>query len=318
MQIPAFFNLFGRAKRDSARVAVTFSGKEARFAKMKRSGGRPQLAMYATHPLATFTPAELAKICSAMRIGGVQFTSLLAPHEYQLQVVDAPSVPAEELKAAVRWRVKDTLNYHIDDATIDVLQIPANKQGGGSPQTLYVVAASNEVIKKRITLFEGAKLGLDIIDIPEMAQRNIAALFEDEGRALALLAFDESGGLLTFTSAGELYLARRIEIPIGQLLDANDNLRQQSFDRLELEIQRSLDYFDRQFSYVSVNRMLVSAPSQSGLLESLADNMSVPVERLDLNQVMDLTAVPELADSDSQVYALYALGAALRQEGRAL
>jgi MSHA biogenesis protein MshI len=133
-----------------------------------------------------------------------------------------------------------------------------------------------------------------------------------------VLAFDENGGLLTFTAAGELYLARRIEISRGQLLDANDSLRQQALDRLELEVQRSLDYVDRQFNYVSVNRMLVSAPRQSGLVERLSGNLSVPVERLDLTQVLDLTAVPELADSDVQADALHVLGAALRQERRAL
>ena len=51
-----------------------------------------------------------------------------------------------------------------------------------------------------------------------------------------LLAFDETGGLLTITSDGELYLARRIDISCGQLQDANESLRQQYFDRLELEV----------------------------------------------------------------------------------
>ena len=297
---------------------MSFSGKLAHFARVKSAGGKPQIVMYISHPLAAVAAAELGRVCSSMRIGGFQFTNLLLPSEYQLQVVEAPNVPAEELKAAVRWRVKDMLSYHVDDAAIDVLQIPASQQGGDRPQSLYVVTAHNEVIKKRTALFEDARLNLDIIDIPEMAQRNVAALFEDDGRALAVLAFDENGGLLTFTAAGELYLARRIEISRGQLLDANDSLRQQAFDRLELEVQRSLDYVDRQFNYVSVNRMLVSAPRQSGLVERLSGNLSVPVERLDLTQVLDLTAVPELADSDVQADALHVLGAALRQERRAL
>lgn len=318
MQIPAFLNFFRRAQGESARVVLSFNGNVAHFARMKKVSGKPQLAAYATQQLSALTPAELARACGAVHVGGFQFTNLLAPSEYQLQVVDAPNVPPDELKAAIRWRVKDALSYHIDDATIDVFQIPANQQGADRPQSLYVVSANNEVIKKRIALFGDAKLSLNIIDIPEMAQRNIAALFEDEGRALALLAFDENGGLLTITSAGELYLARRIEISSGQLLDSNEDLRRQSFDRLELEVQRSLDYFDRQFSYVTVNRMLIAAPRQSGLLESVADNMSVPVERLDLSQVIDLTAAPELADSDVQAEALYALGAALRVERRAL
>lgn len=208
------------------------------------------------------------------------------------------------------------LSYHVDDATIDILNIPANQTGGERKKSLYVVAASNEVIKRRSELFERAYMNLRVIDIPEMAQRNIAKLYEDDGRALALLAFDESGGLLTFTSNGELYLARRIEISAGQLQDANESLRQQYFDRLELEMQRSMDHFDRQFNHLAVRRLLVSGPQNVGLIERLTNSLDLSVERLVLSEVMDIDDAPELASDEAQVYALHALGAALRQEGR--
>jgi MSHA biogenesis protein MshI len=148
-----------------------------------------------------------------------------------------------------------------------------------------------------------------------MAQRNIAAQYENEGRGLALLAFDDTGGLLTFTGGGELYLARRIEISLGQLQDADENLRQQSYDRLELELQRSMDSFDRNFHHTAVNRLVVAAPVASGLIEKLRENMYVPVERVDLSQVLDLSEVPELLNEEAQLDAFYALGAALREEG---
>jgi len=97
-----------------------------------------------------------------------------------------------------------------------------------------------------------------VIDIPETAQRNIAALFEMEGRGLAMLVFGDEGGLLTITCDGELFLARRLDITLGQLQDADENLRQQYLDRVELEVQRSLDYFDRQFHHIPVNRLILS------------------------------------------------------------
>lgn len=299
-------------------MVACFRGNVALFVRVKWVGEKAKVVTYAVRQLSRLTAPELAQSSSALHINGFQFSTLLASSEYQLQAVEAPNVPPEELKAAIRWRIKDTLSYHVDDATIDVLQIPSGKQGTERAQSLYVVAASNEVIKKRIALFEEAKLNLDIIDIPEMAQRNIAALFEDEGRGLAVLAFDENGGILTFTGDGELYLARRIEISLGQLQDADENQRRQSFDRLDLEVQRSLDYFDRQFNQISVKRMLVAVPRSVGLVEVLQENLSVDVERLDLSQVLDLTEVPELASDEAQVDALYALGAALRQERRAL
>jgi MSHA biogenesis protein MshI len=159
---------------------------------------------------------------------------------------------------------------------------------------------------------------LSVIDIPEMAQRNIAALYETEGRGLAMLVFDERGGMLTFTCEGELYLARRLDITAGQIRDADEDLRLQCFDRVELEVQRSLDYFDRQFHQVSLSRILVCAPGGEELIRMLASNLGLQVEALNLSQAMDIAAVPALLDDDFLAESFTAIGAALRQERRAL
>ncbi|HYR06002.1 MAG TPA: pilus assembly protein PilM [Gallionella sp.] len=269
------------------------------------------------HETGVISAAALERLRRDAGFGGHHFTTLLSPGEYQLLLVEAPKVPADELKAAIRWKIKESLSYHIDHATVDVLQIPTSQSGPGRTQSLYAVAAANDVIQKRIELFEQARIKVDVIDIPEMAQRNIASLFEQEGSALAMLAFDDNGGLLTITSGGELYMARRIEISVGQLQDANENLREQCRDRVELELQRSLDYFDRQFNHLPVSRALVSAPDSTGLAEFLAAMISAKVEKLDLSQAMDISAVPALGDSEFAAYALPALGAALRSEGHA-
>jgi MSHA biogenesis protein MshI len=321
MKIPFFSGLIKKAKRVGADFAITISGNGVHFARVKYVAGRPQVVTYAFHPLTGvkspgITAIALEKIRKGMKVGDYQFSTLLAPGEYQLLQVEAPNVPEDEMKAAVRWSIKDMLSYHVDDATIDILNIPANQGGMERKKSLYVVVAPNDVIKKRTELFERAHINLRVIDIPEMAQRNIAKLYEDEGRALALLAFDENGGLLTFTGNGELYLARRIEISAGQLQDANESLRQQYFDRLELEMQRSMDHFDRQFNHLAVRRLLVSGPQNVGLVERLANNLGLPVEHLVLSEVMDIDDAPELSSAESQVYALHALGAALRQEER--
>ncbi|MDH2916913.1 MAG: agglutinin biogenesis protein MshI [Gallionella sp.] len=310
--------MFNRGNRDSGWVAVALSSKGVYLAEAKYVGVRPQVTRCAFYPAEEVTSTVLEKIRKEAQLDGGRYTTLLSANEYQLMMVDAPSVPVDELKTAIRWKIKDALNYHIDDATIDVLQIPAGKYGSERPQSLYAVAASNETIRKRIALFEKAKFDLRVIDIAEMAQRNIAALYEAEGRGLGLLAFDDEGGLLTITYEGELFLARRIEISLGQLQDADEGMRQQYRDRVVLEVQRSMDYFDRQFHHISIERMLVSAPADLGVAQLLAGNMGLPVEELDLTQAMDIIGVPELADSEYASYALHALGAALRLEKKAL
>jgi MSHA biogenesis protein MshI len=318
MEFPQFLKLFKRSSRESGWVAVAISKRGIHIAQTKFIGSRPQVTKCAFYPLAEVSASALEKVRKDAQLVDFKCTTLLSASEYQLMMVDAPNVPVNELKTAIRWKIKDSLNYHIDDATIDVLQIPSNKYGSDRPQSLYAVAASNETIRKRIELFEKAKIELGVIDIPETAQRNIAALFEVEARGLAMLTFGDEGGLLTITCDGELFLARRIDITLGQLQDADENLRQQYQDRVELEVQRSLDYFDRQFHHIPVNRILLSAPASIGLDKLLTSSLGIPVEMLDLAQGMDIFAVPELSDSEFASYALPVLGAALRQEKKAL
>lgn len=312
------FSLFERGSREAGWTSVSFANKGVYVAQAKYVGTRPQITRCAFYPVEEINSAALEKIRKEALLENARITTLLAANEYQLMMVDAPNVPVDELKTAIRWKIKDLLSCHVDDATVDVLQIPIGKYGSERPQSLYAIAASNETIRKRINLFEKAKIDLSVIDIPETAQRNIAALYETEGRGLALLAFNDEGGLLTITSDGELFLARRIDISIGQLSDADESLRQQSRDRVELEVQRSLDYFDRQFHHIAIDRMLVSAPDELGLAQLLGENLGLPVAALELAQGTDIIGVPELADSEFASYALPALGAALRLEKKAL
>jgi MSHA biogenesis protein MshI len=318
MEMSQFFKVFKQSSRANGWNAVVISKRGVHIAQAKYVGLRPQVTKCAFYPLAEVSASALEKVRKDAQLDDAGFTTLLSASEYQMMMVDAPNVPVDELKTAIRWKIKDSLSYHVDDATIDVLQIPTNKYGGDRPQSLYAIASSNETIRKRIALFEKAKIELSVIDIPETAQRNIAALFEMEGRGLAMLVFGDEGGLLTITCDGELFLARRLDITLGQLQDANENLRQQYLDRVELEVQRSLDYFDRQFHHVPVNRMLLSAPESLGLDKVLTTSLGLPVEMLDLAQGMDIIAIRELSDSEFVSYALPALGAALRLEKKAL
>ena len=316
MGMPLISKLFKSKNHVDGRLAIGLDKDGVYLAKVKSVGGMPCVLRCEFHAMDGISAASLDKLRRVARLDTKGCITLLSSGEYQLSLVDAPNVPPEELKTAIRWKIKDNLLYPAEEATIDVLQIPSGRFGGSErAQAVYAVSAANDIIRKRIELFHQAGMELAVIDIQEMAQRNIAMAFEQEGRALALLAFDDHGGLLTFTSGGELYLARRIEVGISQLRDANDQLREQYHGRIELELQRSLDYFDRQFNHLPVNRVLVCAPDDTGLVEFLASVSDAGVEKLDLSQAIDISAIEALEDSEFVARALPTLGAALRQAG---
>lgn len=245
-------------------------------------------------------------------------STLLAGGEYQVLQVEAPNVPPDELKTAVRWRLKDMLDFHIDDATIDVLDIPVDKSGASRAHSMFAVAARNSLVQARQDLFAEAGVPLSVIDIPEMALRNISATLEQEGRGLAMLSFDDTGGLLTVTFNKELYLARRLEVTLPILQDTDADRRHAAFDKIALELQRSLDHFDRQYHFISVSRLMLAPTGVASLQDFLASNIYMPVESFELGDVFDLSEVPALQAQSEQIRFFLTLGAALRHEELAL
>jgi len=182
MPIPKLYTFFQNVSRDAGWTSVVLGSKGVYLAQAKYVGTRPQVTRCAFYPLEEVNSSALEKLRKEAQLEKARITTLLGANEYQLLMVEAPNVPVDELKASIRWKIKDSLNYHVDDATVDVLQIPSGKYGSERPQALYAVAASNETIRKRINLFDKARMELSVIDIAETAQRNIAALYETEGR----------------------------------------------------------------------------------------------------------------------------------------
>jgi MSHA biogenesis protein MshI len=277
--------------------------------------GKPDIALCDTYRKEGSHAATMARLRKEFKLNRYRCTTLLKNEEYQVHQVEAPSVPAAELKNAARWRVKDLVDYPLDAATFDVLDIPVDPDAPARNHSIYAVTARNSVIESYVKSFDEAEIALEAIDIPDLAQRNIAALFEPAGRGVAMLAFYANEGILTFTRGGELYLARRIEISLAQLAAADEARRQQYFERIALELQRSLDHFDRQYHYVTVAKLLLAPmPQDIGLQQYLAANIYVPVETIDLAAVMSFPRVPELKHPARQAQCLSAIGAALRDD----
>src|SRR5471032_1507962 len=311
---------FKRAKKNDGWLTVTFLSDGICVGSVKRvRDAKAQVELSAFYPAEpSHSPEMLERLSKDMQALGLRCSTMLGGREYQLLVVDAPNVPQDELKTAVRWRLKDMLDFHVDDATIDVADIPADKNAASHTHMMFVVAARSSVIESRQALFGDAKFKLSVIDIPKMAQRNISALLEPAGRGLAMLSFDGDGGLLTVNFNAELYLSRRIDVTLAQLLEPDSDKQQICYDKITLELQRSLDHFDRQFHYVTVAKLLLAPTGAPGLHEYLAANLYLAVEAMELADVFDLSKVPELAEVEQQRRFFLTLGAALRHEEAAL
>ena len=306
--------LFARARKYEGWLATAFGREGVSAVVVERpADGLPRVLGASYQAAQRPAPAEvLEKLGKELQAASRHCSTVLAGGEYQLLSLEAPAVPREELKTAVGWRLKDMLDFPLADATIDVFDIPGDPNGTQRGSSVFAVAARNSAVSARQALYTACKIGLSVIDIPEMAQRNIATLLETPGRGIAVLSFDGDGGLLTMSFNGELYQARRIDVTLPQLQSPDAS---QYYDRVTLELQRSFDHFDRQFHFISLARLMLMTGASDGLHAYLADNLYMPVEQLDLATVLDLSQAAELRAPAMQARYFLAIGAALRELG---
>ncbi|SMF34529.1 MSHA biogenesis protein MshI [Alteromonadaceae bacterium Bs31] len=233
---------------------------------------------------------------------------ILTHADYQLLMVEAPDVPEGELRDAIRWRVKDLISVPVENAAIDVFMLPADGSRGGKKMA-YVVAAEAERVKSLIELVKDSGLKLESIDIGEMALRNLAFVKEqghEEGHGVAIVRLVEGGGSVSLFRKGNMYLSRQFHINYsGGLLDDIP------FDSFILEVQRSLDYYERQMGQAPPSVLYICGEniSEDKITLDIKRGLNVPVQYLDLEKTV---AVLDGIDEAVLHSCVAALGGAMR------
>ena len=308
------FGWLQRGGKSPGWLAVTCDEARVEFAHARRlRGAPPQVSRYAARDVHQMrTPVE--RYARELKLGHYQCSTLLRAGEYDMLLVDAPNVPPAEMKSALRWKVKDMVDHALDETTIDFLAIPAQGTPEGRAQQLYAVVARNEVLQARVRRYDQAGIPLTAIDIPDTAQRNIAALYQSDERGIALIYLGRNLGLLTISHAGELYLTRRLELGLEELAEDVDSAEGGAHDRVALEIQRTLDHFERQFRNLAVGRLLLAPTGRATRLrEILTERFEIPVQQIDLTQVLAFGS--NKPDEEMQWRLFHHFGAALRENG---
>lgn len=309
-------SLFKRRIRTDGLTGISFQADGVALARVTRGKTlHPTLEclQYTSMAAGAERPRKVREAAQSLGVDRTLCNNVIEPPDYQLLLVEAPDVRPEELKAAVRWRVKDLIGFHIDDAVIDVFEIPGQSRSGQA-RMMYVVAARAGVIGQYVNNLDDSGMKLESIDIPELCLRNITALTDDDVQGTALLYFTASYGLMVLTRQHTLYLARKLDIGADTLATAHRAGREDQYlESIVLEVQRSLDYYDSHFSQPPIASLLL-APSEIPLpflQPYLADNLGLPVKNLDLGELLNSTGKFEV---DMQARCMMAVGASLRME----
>ncbi len=296
----------------------------------------------------------------ALGLKGGEAVVMLRPEQYQLLQIDTPPVAPEELRSAARYQIRDMLDMHIDDVTLDVMKVGDGQQK--SNDHLFVVSAANAVIRQALDLGDALHWSISVIDIQEMAQRNLQSALAKQagqvGRAEAsLMLADGQQALLTISANEELFYTRRLDLPKGFMDMAwsgdqagaavsegftpvdeyvpDYNVGGESYgtdysgatmtaavgvneaaQRMLVEVQRSLDLWDRTWSSLPLGGLKVYAGERSEELATwLGREMGQTVDTLELSSLFG--GLEAFAPADVAACAPL-LGVLLRTETRKL
>lgn len=327
---------FGRAGRQTEQLVLAWDGRALAYVQARKErDDLYRVERFGVLRSEADQPAERARLLAALGLRGKAVRAMLRPAQYQILQIDAPAVPPEELRTAARWQIRELVNQHVDDLTLDVLKVGDERvRATGS---VFVVAAPNAVIRDLMQTAQAARCSVDVIDIHDMAQRNLqSALARQQGMSerahAAIVMVDDSQALLTICAYDELFYTRRIDLgagfmqaPWGMAPEAGSDRdltlspAGQDYDlaqRLVVEIQRSLDLWDRTWPMLVLDRIVVQAGGRTAELAALlARELGQAVLPLDVSSMFP--GFTGGSEADRQL-CWPLLGLLLRQEGRKL
>jgi len=318
-QQEATLSLFRKKnKRHRGVVGVTFFSDGLALVLLEQdSDAVVELKLACSESCAATEHAQvLSDLVSRHQLQNVPCAAVMARGTYNLIQVDKPAVPENELRDAVRWQIKDLLDFPAEEAVIDVF----SGYGTEAVSTTFTVAAAEAKVGYVVDALRGAGLNLKAIDIPELALRNILAKSDENERGVALLSLFRDNGLITIVRGGELCMARRINLGSAELVAASgdENIdgveiseaQQNILDGMVLEIQRSLDYYESSVSRQSVSALLIAPLLEPvpGLHDYLNSYLTPEVRELDLQKWLGGESMSDIEQSR----CLAAIGVGLR------
>src|SRR5688572_26453840 len=310
--------VFRKSRRtEGLRAAVAISDHEIAVALVRKlDGQRPKVLRIVVEeaPLG-FSDPVLKKIISEFDLRRVPVSAVINPSDYQIAQVQSPDVPLNERRAAARFSMRDAFDFPIDNSTLDIFDLP-EQTSRGDKKLCFAIASRGDAIAKMSDVFERQFRKFDVIDIPELCQRNLAALLPQDAKGVAFLMLRDDFAQLVLTRRGMLYVTRRFEFRERGELNGDSEFESSELPLdpqvLSLELQRSLDYYESHFDETAISELYI-APSgaRANLLAAeLGASTGLRISMYNIHDLVDVSFSAEIPDG---WLGCMAIGAALRQ-----
>ncbi|XQW85539.1 hypothetical protein ACOYR1_02065 [Thalassotalea piscium] len=218
---------------------------------------------------------------------------VLSSEQSQIVQIEKPNIPENELKAALKWQVKDLVSIDPSDMILDYFDAPHSAIG---TEKLHVVCAAKSELASYVEQLTDDGLSVESITIEEFAFASLVPASDDACLVVCQQPNEEI--ILLIVKQNILYFYRRLRGLANIASKSEDELMMNVVDSLSLEIQRSTDYYERQLKQAPIRSIEVLVPmdNEAFLARKLAENTHVPV---------NLLTLPDVIAQDRQCSACY-------------
>ncbi len=224
--------------------------------------------------------------------------------QYQLLMTDALDVERAELANALKWKVKDLLEYRVSDVLVDAFLVPPHGNANNLKKA-FVAASSLSEVKRLQDIFKQHLFALTEVSIALLAERNLLSLLPSHKSTDILVSFCENYCYISLVLKGDVYFVRKLlNQGTSSLLEFNE----EGSCELLLELQRSIDYCVSNLKLPEVKRIIFPYifSEHFDALNAIKKLLSQEVILIDVNDYLELGST---LSKDNQVRCWYALGA---------
>ena len=314
------FSLFRKSNNSKEAVGVQIADNGVAISVMRppQEGGLPLVLVcdFMAANQSSEKAAALKSFVAKYKLDGKPCVAVMPEGSYSLLQVEAPDVAAEEMCMAIKWKIKDLIDFPLEEAVVDVFEMPTPAQRNRNQ--VYVVAARASDVKKQIDLIAAAGLDLKAVEIEELMSRNVTSFLPEVENGIVLLTFCHNKGLVTLIKGDAMYLARDLDMGLTALAEENpshlDELgidESRHHEAVSLELQRSIDFFSSSYAQPPIGRVFVYPNNEvtQGLVAYLNKNMGLEAKILEASQVAELDSA---GACQATHFSVNAAGAAIR------
>lgn len=252
----------------------------------------------------------LAELVHFYQLKGAACSWILNRTDYHLLFIDMPLVPKEELQSAIKWLVKDLIDFPIREAVLDYFTTPETVIH--DPRKIFVAVTQKSKLEEKAAAINASGLNLVAVDINVLALRNLGMLLAKVQEDIALLHLEQSSCSMVILSELALCLARQINVSLASFdqMGITPNIME---THLLVEIESTLDYFTTQMTRPIPDKifLLPLTGRYAQINHYLCEKLPQRMQEVNFNPILD---IPKHIDQGKLAQCAMAICGALRQE----